>query len=105
MNDVKSCFLGKISKILKNWNSGFELALDEENHEANLMFVKPDELLGNIQIANVFHHPILIPILIFIFSTRILSIYYLRKSIRATYTFISVDKYLEISTYYLEIST
>ena len=29
----------------------------------------------------------------------------LRKSIRATYTFISVDKYLEISTYYLEIST
>ena len=28
-----------------------------------------------------------------------------RKSIRATYTFISVDKYLEISTYYLEIST
>ena len=30
---------------------------------------------------------------------------YLRRSIRATYTFISVDSYLEISTYYLEIST
>ena len=29
----------------------------------------------------------------------------LRKSIRATYTFISVDSYLEISTYYHEIST
>ena len=28
-----------------------------------------------------------------------------RRSIRATYTFISVDSYLEISTYYLEIST
>ena len=28
-----------------------------------------------------------------------------RKSIRAIYTFISVDRYLEISTYYLEIST
>ena len=28
-----------------------------------------------------------------------------RKSIRATYTFISVDRYLKISTYSLEIST
>ena len=30
---------------------------------------------------------------------------FVRRSIRATYTFISVDSYLEISTYYLEIST
>ena len=29
---------------------------------------------------------------------------YVRKTIRATYTFISVDRYLVISTYYLEIS-
>ena len=29
----------------------------------------------------------------------------IQKSIRATYSFISVDRYLEISTYYLEIST
>ena len=33
------------------------------------------------------------------------SVVNLRRSIRDAYTFISIDSYLEISTYYLEIST
>ena len=32
--------------------------MDDEKHEAILMFVKPKGLLRDIKIANVFHYPV-----------------------------------------------
>ena len=44
--------------IVKDWNSYFKLALDDEKTLAILMFVKPEGLLGNIKIADFFHYPV-----------------------------------------------